>query len=111
MEGDTGESASSSINAATKKGIIQKVLARAGSSVGKSTLLISPVKPGHIIKLEGQSIVGKSNNNATGGQTDARTVGDSTTAADGDDNGFKITPDYIQESEYHAIGAVLTSEP
>lgn len=76
------------------------MLARAGSSVGKSTLLISPVKPGHIIKLEGQSIVGNSNNNATGGQADARPVVDSTTAADGDDNGFKITPDYIQESEY-----------
>lgn len=92
-----------SINPATKKSIVQKVLARAaGQGTNKGTLLLSPVKPGQIIKFEGQSIVGKSNNNAIGQEVKpaATTASSSQDSADGDENGFKITPDYIQESEY-----------
>lgn len=68
----------------------------------KSTLLLSPVKPGQIIRFEGQSIVGKSNNNAIGQEVKpaATTASSSQDSAEGDENGFKITPDYIQESEY-----------
>lgn len=98
MEASSTEEAAggSSINAATRRGIIQKVMARAaGNRTG--TLLLSPVKPGQIIKIEGQSIVGKSNNNAIGQSSAGQTEDEE---ADGDENGFKITPDYIQESEY-----------
>lgn len=89
---------------------MQKVLARAGSAAtgtGRSTLLLSPVKPGQIIKFEGQSMSGKSNNNAaTTTTTTAMATGgrDSDAGGETDDNGFKITPDYIQESEYSGWG-------
>lgn len=100
MAADSG-SGGASINPTTKQSIVQKVLARAAApstAAGagkKSTLLLSPAEPGQIIKFEGQSIVGSSNNNAIGQSTTARS---STT--EGDENDFKITPDYIQESEY-----------
>ena len=86
------------------------MLGRAGGTTGggKGPLLLSPVKPGTIIKFEGQSIVGKSNNNAIGQSAadesatkPAGTTPATTTDAEdeSDENGFKITPDYIQESE------------
>lgn len=112
--GSGGENAS--INAATKKGLIQKVMARTtvvASPGNKSTLLLSPVKPGQIIKFEGQSIVGKSNNNAivgggSGQQTEAsKSAMTASGGADEDDSSFKITPDYIQESEFELV--VLSS--
>lgn len=98
-----GGGGASSINAATRKGIIQKVMARAAAGGNKGTLLLSPAKPGQIIKIEGQSIVGKSNNNAIG-QAVADGADEAAAAADSDENGFKITPDYIQESEYLQTG-------
>lgn len=82
------------------------MLARSAAAAAgtQSTLLLSPVKPGQIIKFEGQSIVGgKSNNNATatgGGQAGAAAAGEASSFdGDDDDNGFKITPDYIQDCE------------
>lgn len=77
------------------------MLARAAAGASKSTLLLSPVKPGQIIKFEGQSIVGKSNNNAIGQHAAAAATSTGAAAGDQDedDNSFKITPDYIQESE------------
>lgn len=89
--GEASATSGASINEETRKGIIQKVLAR------KATNVVVYPKPGQIIKLEGQSIVGKSNNSAIGQTATSADGGGGT--SDGDDNGFKITPDYIQESK------------